>query len=297
MNKLKNIKKYKSPNNDNIAVCSVFYNAGDFTKPIMNQLYVANILKKSKIPHYIIELVYDGQTPTFDEGENIFHVKSNSYMFHKENLFNILANKLPSQYTKIVCLDGDVIFEDDNWINRIDEKLNECDVVYPYHEAFVLDPFYDKVMYISKILLDMRYSEEQGPFSSGYAVGVHRKFFDEIGMYEYAIFGGADKMLLPKFIRRPLKINSFNSNKKNEFTEKLKSLDLKYSYLDGIVYHLYHGSVLDRKYLERHFLLNELNIDTEIIKNDDGVLEFREPTKYNPTLLGYFKSRNEDNLN
>ena len=74
-------------------------------------------------------------------------------------------------------------------------------------------------------------------------------------------------------------------------------LDLKYSYLDGIVYHLYHGSVLDRKYLERHFLLNELNIDTEIIKNDDGVLEFREPAKYNPTLLGYFKSRNEDNLN
>lgn len=293
----KNIKSYSAPKNENIVVCSVLFNSCNYIKPVMNHLYVANMLKKSNIPHYIIELLYPNQTPNFEESDTVFHVNSNSYMFHKENLFNILISRLPKKFTKIVCLDGDVVFDDSDWINKIDQELDKFDVVYPYHEAFVLDPFYENVLYVSKILMDTRYKSNQVPFSSGYAVGLHRNFFERIGMYEYGIFGGSDKLLLHDYVRIPIKVNTFNSNKRSEYLEKLKSLGLKYSYLNGVVYHLYHGSILDRKYLERHNFLNELNIDLEIIKNDDGVLEFINPEKYNPTLLDYFKNRNEDNLN
>ena len=290
----KNIKSYNKPKNDNIAVCSVFFNAGNFTKTIMNNLYVSNLLKKSEIPHYMIELIYPNQKPTFIESEFVFHVKSNSYMFHKENLFNILVSKLPKHITKIVCLDGDVIFENEDWINDVHTELDNYDVVVPYHDGCNLDPYFDKILFHAKTLLDVRYDTDEGPFCSGYAIAFKRSFFETIGMYEYAIFGGGDKMNLVNYIRRPIMINSFNSTKKDEYIEKLKSLNLTYSYLGGIVYHLYHGNALDRKYLDRHVLLQGLQLDSEIKKNNDGVLEFVNPQKYNKIMYDYFIGRNED---
>jgi hypothetical protein len=287
---------YNEPISDNIVVCSVFFNAGNFTKTIMNQLYISNLLKKSKIPHYSIELVYGNEISSFIESEISFCVRSNSYMFHKENLINLLVSKLPDKYTKIVCLDGDVIFENENWINDLSQELDKYDIVVPYHDGCNLDPYYDTIIFSGKTLLNTRFGLNEGNFSSGYAIAFKRNFFDKIGLYEYAIFGGGDKMVYGNFLRRPIMVNNFNSNKKDEYINKLKSLNFKYNYLGGIVYHLYHGNSLDRKYLERHALLNSLNIDTEVIKNEYGVLEFIEPSKYNHILLEYFKNRKEDSI-
>ena len=294
MSSFKKIKSYNQPISDNIVVCSVFFNAGNFTKTIMNQLYVANILKKSKIPHYSIELVYGDNEATFPQSETSFCVKASSYMFHKENLINLLVSKLPSKYTKIVCLDGDVIFENEDWINDLSKELDNNDIVVPYHDGCNLDPFYDKIIFSGKTLINTRFGLNEGNFSSGYAISFKRTFFDELGLYEYAIFGGGDKMVYGDYLRRPIMVNTFNSTKRDDYLKKLKSLNLKYSYLGGIVYHLYHGNNLDRKYLERHALLKTLNIDVEIIKNEYGVLEFIEPQKYNPILLQYFQDRKED---
>lgn len=291
--KFKQIKKYESPKNDSIVVCTVFFNAGNFIKPVMNNLYVSNILRKSNIPQYILELLYPGQEPSF-EGENVIHLRANSYMFHKENLFNLLVEKLPKNYAKIVCMDGDVIFENEDWINDLDKELDMHDVVVPYHDGCNLDPYYENVLFNAKTLLDTRYDVDEGPFCSGYAIAFRRDYFEKIGMYEYAIFGGGDKMNIVNFIRRTIMINSFNSTKKDEHIQKLKDLNLSYSYLGGIIYHLYHGNATDRKYLERHDLLKNLNLDLDIIKNADGVLEFKEPHKYNPIMKDYFFGRRED---
>jgi len=290
----KNIKKYQAPKQDNIAVCTVFFNAGKFIKPVMNQLYVANILKKSNIPHYTMELVYDGEEPFFSENETTFHVRANSYMFHKENLLNLLVSKLPEKYTKIVCLDGDVLFENEDWINDTIDKLDGYDVVVPFHDAYRIDPYYDTLFECAKTLLDLTYAVKTTTFSAGYAIAFNRRFFDQIGLYEYAIIGGGDKMTLIDFIRLPLQIQSFGSTKKDDYIKKIKALNLKFGYLEGILYHLYHGSLNNRQYFERHFIIKDLHLDTDVVKNKDGVLEFVNPKKYNPIMLGYFKNRKED---
>ncbi len=290
----KDIKKYVSPKNDNIAVCMVFFNPANYTKTILNNLYVQNILKNSNIPYFIMELVYEGKEQTFPDDTNIFHVKTNSYMFHKENLFNLLIERIPKKYDKIVCLDGDVIFENDNWINILDEKLNNYDIVMPYHDGILLSSSYQNIDSTGVTILDTRYNDRQKKLLAGYAISFNRDFFEKVGFYEYAILGGGDKMLFRDFIDWELKINPFNSTKKQDYLDKVKSMKFTYSYISGIVFHLYHGTTENRKYLERHSLLTDLNIDTDLVKNDDGVLEFISPNKYNNVVLGYFKSRNED---
>jgi len=291
--KFKNTRRYNSAIHNDIAVCIVSFNAGGFTKPVMNNLYVMNLLKNSNIPYYIIELSYPGQEPNFT-GDNVIHVCSNSYMFHKENLLNLLVSKLPVQYTKIVCMDGDVVFANPNWINDVADKLDEHDVVMPYHDSYQVDSEYSNALPMGVVMLDNKSNYEQSMYSAGYCICFNRRFFEQIGLYEYAIFGGGDRMTLCQFVKRPIMINTFHSTKKQDYIDKLTSLDLNFAWLDDDIYHLPHGHMVDRQYLERHSLIPELHIDDELVKNSDGVLEFVDPKKYNQVTYNYFKNRNED---
>ena len=293
--RFKDIKSYNAPIHDDIVVCIASFNAGEFTKTIMNNLYVINILKNSGIPYYIIELSYPNQRPTFT-GDNVIHVSASSYMFHKENLFNLLVTKLPAQYTKIVCMDGDVVFSNLNWINDLSIKLDECDVVMPYHDGYQVSGDYNFIQSNGVVMLDHKSNYDEDIYKAGYCIAFKRTFFDKIGLFEYAIFGGGDRMTLCQFVGRPIMVNTFNSSKKQNYIDGIKALDLKFGWLDDDVYHLPHGHNVDRQYLERHFLIPELNIDTELVKNDDGVLEFVDPGKYNYITYKYFKNRKEDSL-
>jgi hypothetical protein len=82
---------------------------------IMNYLYTKTQLDREKIPNFTIELVYPGRAPELPDA---FHVKTNSYMFHKENLYRVLETKIPKKYTKLAFLDCDLLFEDMSWNAR-----------------------------------------------------------------------------------------------------------------------------------------------------------------------------------
>jgi hypothetical protein len=68
------------------------------------------------------------------------------------------------------------------------------------------------------------------------------------------------------------------------------------TYLDGEVEHLWHGSRKNRKYAERHTILNSVkNIDSILYTNGDGVFEFSD-TAFNAPFISYFEERKDDDL-
>jgi hypothetical protein len=68
------------------------------------------------------------------------------------------------------------------------------------------------------------------------------------------------------------------------------------TYLDGEVEHLWHGSRQNRKYAERHTILNSVkNINDILYKNPDGVFEFSD-TAFNAPFIRYFDERKDDDL-
>lgn len=291
----KHIKKYNKAENDDIAICLVHFNASGYIKPIMNNQYTINILNNSDVPYFLIELTYPNQEATFPVNHNIIHVSSNSIMFHKENLFNLLIKHLPEKYKKVICMDGDVLIDNINWIDDVSKKLDDVDVVMPYQYAYQVTENYENASYSGVVMLDRMANCTEGAYKSGYAIAFNRRFFDEIGLYEYAILGGGDRMTLCDFVGRPIKVSEFNSNKKKEYIDKIKSANLKFSYLSNDIYHLYHGNFEDRMYLNRHYLMSDLNIDNDIITNKYGILEFKDPSKYNQITYNYFNNRKEDN--
>jgi len=63
------------------------------------------------------------------------------------------------------------------------------------------------------------------------------------------------------------------------------------------IYHLYHGSRVNRQYAERHKMLDvEDDIRKMTFKNEDGVLEWKDAQIWNPLFSNYFQQRHDDDL-
>jgi hypothetical protein len=63
------------------------------------------------------------------------------------------------------------------------------------------------------------------------------------------------------------------------------------------IYHLYHGSRVNRQYAERHKMLDiDADIRNLTLKNEEGVLQWKEPQVWNELFSNYFKQRHDDDL-
>jgi hypothetical protein len=127
-------KDYKFPIKRDIAVCLAFFSPTKSNNLFSNYKKVKNKLDKAKIPNYTIELCYNNN-------ENITKnpfvtLNTNSIMFHKENLWNIIAKKVSKRYKKLLFLDSDIIFTNTNWYNDLSKMLNNFNIVQPFELAF-----------------------------------------------------------------------------------------------------------------------------------------------------------------
>jgi hypothetical protein len=111
------------------AVCFVLFNPAESKRILMNYLYTVNQLTLRDIPWFTMELAFEDKDFEIPEGPNIFRVRSNSYMFHKERMCRILERKLPKRFTKLVFMDADLIFSTNDWYSQMSSMLNTHDVV------------------------------------------------------------------------------------------------------------------------------------------------------------------------
>ena len=66
-------------------------------------------------------------------------------MWQKERLLNILVEKLPAKYDKIARLDGDILFQNANWAEAAEKKLDEFPLVQLFEFAYDTDSGLDLV--------------------------------------------------------------------------------------------------------------------------------------------------------
>ena len=97
------------------AAVTCFFNFSE--SKLREQAYVefCENLKEQGVELYSIELIYDNRAPFTKQGEKSFHMHSDSVLWSKENLLNILIKKLPERIEKVAWLDADIIFENPDW--------------------------------------------------------------------------------------------------------------------------------------------------------------------------------------
>ncbi len=280
-----------------MAICFVLFNPAQTKRILMNYLYIRNIFQRQGLPVFTAELVYEGRTPEIPDA---FHVTTNSFMFHKENLYRILETKIPSCYKKLAFLDADVYFTDKSWYEKVSKLLDSFDVVQPFERAHWLDLTYKKTMLTRKSVVCNEKKAWDFAYHPGFAWCMTRKWYKQVGFFDLAVSGSGDTLSTAAWLDKtfPEKFQSLPSPLKLPYFEFCKQPKPKSTYCKDIdIYHLYHGSRENRQYADRHKMLDiQGDIHDYIQKNKEGVWEWKDKERWNPVYLHYFKKREDDSL-
>jgi len=300
---------YIKPSCKDTAVLLAFYNPVGFKRILDNMLYVMNTLKEKNIPYFVAECVFDNRKPEIPGADLVVH--SNSYMFYKEQLLNNLEKIVPEKYTKLILLDGDIIFDSPDWVDQVSMSLDINDIVQPFDKACWLMPG-------NKIIRSWKYSYAHAlttkipidyqnihMYHPGFAWAFKRATFRQLGgLYADAIIGGGDMLFsfnffvdaIPEYWYKDAMITTVPIEGWPEYHANFKKVAPKLGIINVRALHLFHGLSLNRQYRTRYQkFAHHLNKtwDDHIIYNKDNLTEFKDP-KLRHMLLPYFKERNED---
>jgi len=290
------LKQYSKPECTDIAVCMCYFSSVGYARPRENFMRVKKMLDEAEIPLFTAECII-GNTPQLISEPTIL-TRANSSLFYKEQLFNMLEKKIPSNYTKLIFMDSDLIFTIPNWVDVISEKLNTYSAVQPFSKAKYLDGsenvFFEYISHGK--YLDLYGNPPKG--HPGFCWGLNRKFLKEIGgFFDKAIIGSGDSAIATIFSPYGYDYKSaFIHDNYLRWIENTHKKVRSMSYLDIDIYHLYHGSINNRKYTDRHTFPDLLRIkkwEDAVFVNEYGMYELKNP-RINKVLKDYFLSRKED---
>jgi hypothetical protein len=305
----RSISIYTRPTVTDTCVLLAFFNPVPFRRILKNMLYIIKILKEKEIPYFVAECVFHGRKPQIPGADLV--LKSNSYMFYKEQLLNKLEGIIPAQYTKLVCMDGDIMFDAPDWINQISVKLDTCDIIQPFSDACWLTPDNTRIRMkkpsyayalANNIRLDAHTVHKYHP---GFVWAFRREVFRAIGgFYDRGIMGNGDMLFafnlfrdsIPDFWKRDVLKTEFILDEWEAYNAGVQKADPRIGYLNMKALHLFHGLREKRQYTTRYKDASEYMASSwnESIKlNTDGLYEFKDP-RASEAVLAYFKGRDED---
>lgn len=290
------LASYDTPKSDNIAVCLCYFSSAGYKRPRENFMRVKSMLDQAKIPTFTAECVI-GNTPRLIPNPTLL-VRSNSALFYKERLFNLLQGRVPSKYKKLIFMDCDIIFSDPKWVDKISNELNKYSVVQPFSKIVYTDASLNPTE-VSNPSVIQRFKETRLTNGHpGFCWAFSRDYFKSIGgFFDKAIIGSGDT-IFSNFLMKHTVLFTYKFINAEYFRWRLKAnnIPMSVNYLNMTIYHLYHGDMTARNYSSRH-QIPELHAiqswDEAIYLNKDQMYELKDP-KINTIFKEYFLMRKED---
>jgi len=292
-----------------IAICH--FNPCEYKNPIKN--LIETVRQFSPLPVFVLELVYGDKKPSLtlqmfgghSTGVTLWRAKSNSIMFHKENLWMHLAKRIPCLYTKLVFLDGDIIVNNPTvWASRCSLALDTYKIIQPlssikFQEHGALSSTQPLLIASWYNRLGRLFDPFQSYPSPGYGLGVERKWLKNVGgLVESAVVGAGDLFSLCtlvdlEHVKNTLawKMSSFAHKEIERYIKNCMAQKTTVGFVGHEGIHLYHGKRSDRQYANRHEIMKELR-EEHLTKNEQGIYEFSP--EFSELMKHYFLSRNED---
>ncbi len=243
-------------------------------------------------------------------------------MWQKEAMINIAIKHLPTDCDKLAWLDADIIFKNDNWIEETSKKLEMYTIVQPFDTIAFLPKNKtsinsDKIKFGNKEKNKLhsrayKLSKTKSKNSAGNllkrgfmgcALAARRDVFDDIGLYDKNILGSNDGIIFgflygdKNILER---INSTNKSRidQDKYFEKIyPRAKGSISYTNGTIFHLWHGNIKNRYYIERDeiYKRNDFDPNTDIKLNKDGIYEWSsDKINLHKEVKKYFAVRKEE---
>lgn len=301
---------------ENFWCVTVFFNPAKYQSLANNYLIFRENLEKQGCNLLTVELAFKDADFQLS-GNNVLQLRSNSIMWQKERLINFGISKLPPECKYFAWIDCDVLFSDPHWQEMAVEKLKTNQIIQLFKKVYYLPKDYKKFegKYITQVQSVIwqkiihknwlnRRIEKELPFSSpGFAWAAQRSAFDHCnGIYDKNIIGSGDTFLVDCMLDSwqihgyYQKFNPYMKTDMLKWRNEFKSKPFSVNYIPVDIYHLYHGSLKDRKYMERHNIIIDNNYDPcKDIKLENDVYEWSSNKKVmHDSIEDYFFQRMED---
>lgn len=289
------------------AVVTCFFNFAGFDAPQRNVRRWQRQMQAQGIPAYGVEIYLDGTHPVtrgWVGWKQLLATPSLHIMFQKEAALNICVTAVPPRFTKIVIVDCDVYFDNTEWLARTSAVLEVVNACSAFQEAHWTNAKGE--VDISRNSLGVEPTKLSADWLAhcGFAMGLRRDFWAPSGpngLFPYYITGNGDMAMGTALAGASLTHEMFTTAPHllpgyMAWYYRVRQWSKGVSYIQGNVFHEFHGSWHNRKYVERASWMKELNPTTHLKFNDSGLLEWlpAAPETMVNAIAQYFTDRKED---
>lgn len=247
-------------------------------------------------------------------------LRTYSEIWHKENMINLMIQRLPPNWKYVAWIDADVEFQRKDWAVETMHQLQHYMVVQMFQTAIDLGPQGEMIGKANGFMwshLTGKPRPKIGPdgksygyttWHSGYAWAARREAIDEVGgLYDVSILGSSDHLMawgLTGINILPSQMSPGYSKSLQDWIDRAERVIKRdVGFVPGTILHYFHGAKANRKYNSRWKILEDFQFDpyTDLKKDYQGLLQLDEDGSermngFRDAIREYFRSRNEDGI-
>jgi hypothetical protein len=308
----KTIDYNKNPKYPNTLVVLPFFNFAGFKTQYINIHDTVFKFNSQNINVIVSEAILTNTvSQLYTVPCKILTTETDTIAFHKEGLFNKVFNNFKHLFDNFVICDSDIIFADDNWVDKLQKLFaTGVEVLQPYSTCHWTDKngnvsnskksysfIRTKFVKAEKINIQT-FKNVREKSHPGFVWAFTKGFLERTnGLYSKCFTGSGDEIVLLLAEGLPNTINENYRYLQPDLNIFLIKGGGKHGSLTGEIYHLYHGNRMHRKYVDRHINIKKakINLGQEYFSEDlhDYLIKAIHP-KVNEINLAYFKGRRED---
>jgi hypothetical protein len=272
--------------------------------------------KHLSLPLLAIELAYG---PEFELGvgdaEILLQLRARDVLWQKERLLNVALQRLPEACRTVVWIDCDVVFGATDWTQRTIALLERFKLVQPFSHLHWMRRDWEpgRAQPKTQLLWSVPFliasgtppaaclGASQSERSPGYAWAADREFIEAHGLYDACIIGGGDIALaraaygcFDLAVSRQYLNRDHYRAWADPFYDAVRA---QVAFVEGDLFHLWHGKPERRRYQERHEGLDRFQFDPfrDIAIDQNGAWRWNsDKPEMHDYVRAYFASRSED---
>jgi hypothetical protein len=302
--------------NDFCALTCLF-NPGGFRTRTENFDRFRAALEHQAVPLRVIECVFDDAPFELPASSSTLQVRASDVMWQKERLLNLAVRSLPTHITKIAWLDADILFANPSWAAETCARLDRHAVVQPFasvvrlprgHFSFAGEgqhwEGFAAVHARDSRVLRRGHFDRHG--HSGFAWAARREWIEQHGLYDACVAGSGDHMMAHAFagdaesacLDRILGRNNPHREYFAAWCRRIRpAIGGSMGFTPGVIHHLWHGEMANRRYVLRNRELAEFDFDPaeDLRIGRSGCWEWTpRGRRLEPWAREYFRQRRED---
>lgn len=303
-------------------VIACYSNPLGFRTRRQNFRHFVDGLRRQNARLLVVEMT--GPEGTFEldgRGYETVRLRGDGLIWQKERMLNIALTHLPAACDKVVWADADVLFENPDWLDATTRALDDDVVVQPFESCVRLPvghvQFHGETQEDTGIVPSFAASFHLDPTlavthrfryhgHTGFAWAARRDFLEQCGFYDACITGSGDHLMAHVFAGTlssrciPAMLGDDNAFARH-FAQWAAATHAhcggRLGFVPGRLLHLWHGSVLKRRYAQRNQEIGQFGFDPDrdIRLDAHGVWEWdAASTQLREWSEEGFRSRDED---